>query len=72
MASPVFRGSRKISKLLAFAVKSRIAGAIKEACISMHILPIVSQRGVSGQVVQPVLLASLKLNMAVYGQKLDG
>ena len=28
--------------------------------------------GVSGQAVQPVPLASLKLSMAVYGQKLDG
>ena len=28
--------------------------------------------GVSGQAVQPVSLASLKLSMAVYGQKLDG
>ena len=28
--------------------------------------------GVSGQAAQPVLLASLKLSMAVYGQKLDG
>ena len=27
---------------------------------------------VSGQAVQPVPLASLKLSMAVYGQKLDG
>ena len=30
------------------------------------------QKGVSGQAVQPVPLASLKLSMAVYGQKLDG
>ena len=29
-------------------------------------------RGVSGQAVQPIPLASLKLSMAVYGQKLDG
>ena len=28
--------------------------------------------GVSGQAAQPVQLASLKLGMAVYGQKLDG
>ena len=28
--------------------------------------------GVSGQAAQPVPLASLKLSMAVYGQKLDG
>ena len=28
--------------------------------------------GVSGQAVQPAPLASLKLSMAVYGQKLDG
>ena len=28
--------------------------------------------GVSGQAVQPKPLASLKLSMAVYGQKLDG
>ena len=31
-----------------------------------------SDIGVSGQAVQPVPLASLKLSMAVYGQKLDG
>ena len=30
------------------------------------------RHGVSGQAAQPVPLASLKLNMAVYGQKLDG
>ena len=28
--------------------------------------------GVSGQVAQPAPLASLKLGMAMYGQKLDG
>ena len=32
--------------------------------------PIIS--GVNGQAAQPVPLASLKLSMAVYGQKLDG
>ena len=32
----------------------------------------VTYSGVSGQAVQPVPLASLKLSMAVYGQKLDG
>ena len=28
--------------------------------------------GVSGQAARPVLLASLELSMAVFGQKLDG
>ena len=31
-----------------------------------------SDAEVSSQAVQPVLLVSLKLSMAVYGQKLDG
>ena len=30
------------------------------------------ESGVSGQAAQPVLIASLKLSMAVYGQNLDG
>ena len=31
-----------------------------------------TQFGVSGQAAQPIPLASLKISMAVYGQKLDG
>ena len=39
---------------------------------TMHGVFVCFTSGVSGQAVQPVPLTSLKLRMAVYGQKLDG
>ena len=50
-----------------------INSSINQAMLSSDLgLAMIYFSEASGQVAQPVLLASLKLSMAVYGDKLDG